>query len=110
VVTVLSLNIGFVKHNRARSFLGKREENTKLLLEFFASLEGKVNGIKGFTILDNAVDLQETLVLTFWETKQDMDAFYSPSNKALADFVEKSKPLMEQMPQRTDYSVVKFKA
>jgi hypothetical protein len=34
-----------------------------------------------------------------------MDKFYSPQNKALADLVERSKPLFEKMPERTDHAV-----
>ncbi|MDQ6668817.1 MAG: hypothetical protein M3Y53_11425 [Thermoproteota archaeon] len=44
-------------------------------MEFFGKLEGKVKGIKGFLITDNLKDSQESTVLTFWETKGDMDAF-----------------------------------
>ena len=106
---VLSADFSFVKHNRARLKIGKREENKKMLLDFFAALEGKVEGLKGFLILDNLKDSQEMLVLTFWKTKQDMDAFYQPSNIALSNFVENTKSLLEQMPERSDYAVVKSK-
>ena len=106
---VLSSTIGYVKHNRARLKEGKREETKKMLQSFFDQLEGKVTGMKGYMILDNANDTQDSLVLTFWETKQDMDTFYHPSNKALVEFVDKAKITMEQLPQRTDYLVVKYK-
>ena len=100
---------GFVKHNRARLKAGKREESKRMLLEFFDSLQGKATGLRGYVILDNVKDEQETLILTFRETKQDMDAFCQPRNKALADFVEKSKTIMDSPPERTDYAVVKMK-
>ena len=58
--------------------------------------------------MDNLKDEQETLVLTFWETRQDMDVFYQSDNKALADFIMNTQQLLEQPPQRTDYEVVKF--
>ena len=57
--------------------------------------------------MDNLKDKQEMLALTFWETRQDMDAFYQQDNKALAEFI-KNTQLLEQPPQRTDYEVVKF--
>ena len=79
-----------------------------MLLDFFGSLEGKVQGMKGFLIMDNLKDEQETLVLTFWEIRQDMEAFYQPDNKALAEFIKNTQQLLEQPPQRTDYEVVKF--
>ncbi len=80
-----------------------------MLLDFFNSLEGKVKGLKGFAILYTVTDEQGSLVLTFWENRQDMDTFYQPGNKALADFVEKTTPMMEQPPERTDYAVAKLK-
>jgi len=36
-----------------------------------------VNGFKGYTILENGEDSNETLVLTFWGSKEDMDNYYS---------------------------------
>ena len=57
--------------------------------------------------MENSKDKQEMLALTFWETRQDMDAFYQQDNKALAEFI-KNTQLLEQPPQRTDYEVVKF--
>ncbi len=103
------VDVSFVKHNRARSKPGVIEENKRVLIDFFISLQGKVKGLKGYVILDGVKDVQEILILTFWETKQDMEAFYTPANKALADFVEKTKSLLEMPPERTDYAVVKFK-
>jgi heme-degrading monooxygenase HmoA len=97
--------IKYVKHNTARLKAGKREASTKLLLEFFNKLEGKVKGMKGFLVMDNMKDTQESIVLTFWETKEDMDAFYNPDNKTLANFVETAKSAFEQMPERNDYQI-----
>ncbi len=75
----------------------------------FADLEGKVKGMKGFVIMDSLKDSQESIVLTLWETKGDMDSFYQPDNKVLANFVESSKILFEEMPERNDYVVSSFK-
>lgn len=60
-------------------------------------------------MLDNLSDEREMLVLTFWEAKQAMDAFYTPNNTALNDFMQSTKQYIEQMPQRSDYEVVKLK-
>jgi hypothetical protein len=65
--------------------------------------------MRGFMVIEGIQDLQESLVLTFWETKEDMDAFYQPDNMALFDLVEKLKPSFEQLPVRKDYRVAKFK-
>ena len=101
--------IKYVKHNKVRIKKDKRQETTKLLLEFFKILEEKPTGMKGFLVMDNIQDLQESVVLTFWERKEDMDEFYKPDNMALADLVENLKPSFEQLPAREDYQVIQFK-
>jgi len=102
--------IKYVKHNKVRIKTGvKREEITKILLEFFEEIEEKPTGMKGFMVMDDLEDLQESIVLTFWERKEDMDSFYKPENKALYDLVEKLNPSFEQLPVRKDYHVSKFK-
>ena len=102
--------IKYVKHNKVRIKSGvKREEITKILLEFFEEIEEKPTGMKGFMIMDDLEDLQESIVLTFWERKEDMDSFYKPENNASYDLVEKLNPSFEQLPVRKDYHVSKFK-
>jgi heme-degrading monooxygenase HmoA len=102
--------IKYVKHNKVRIKTGvKREEITKILLEFFEEIEEKPTGMKGFMVMDDLEDLQESVVLTFWERKEDMDSFYKPENKALYDLVEKLNPSFEQLPVRKDYHVSKSK-
>jgi heme-degrading monooxygenase HmoA len=78
-------------------------------LEFFKELEEKSIGMRGFMIIDDLQDLQESIVLTFWERKEDMDSFYKSDNKLLVDLVEKLKPSFQQLPVRKDYQVAKFK-
>lgn len=101
--------IRYVKHNKVSLKADKRKESSKVFLEFFKDLEGKATGMRGFVVMDNVQESQESVVLTFWETKEDMDAFYQPDNKALSDLVEKLKPSFEQLPERKDYQVAKFK-
>jgi hypothetical protein len=102
--------IKYVKHNKVRIKADiKREEITRMLLEFFEEIKEKPTGMKGFMVMDALEDLQESIVLTFWERKEDMDSFYKPENKALSDLVEKLNPSFEQLPARTDYRVSKFK-
>jgi heme-degrading monooxygenase HmoA len=102
--------IKYVKHNKVRIKTGvKREEITKILLEFFEEIEEKPTGMKGFMVMDDLEDLQESIVLTFWERKEDMDSFYKPENNASYDLVEKLNPSFEQLPVRKDYHVSKFK-
>ena len=102
--------IKYVKHNKVRIKTDiKREEITKVLLEFFEEIKEKSTDMKGFMVIDDLQDLQESIVLTFWERKEDMDSFYKPENKALSDLVEKLNPSFEQLPVRKDYHVAKFK-
>ena len=101
-------NIKYVKHNKVRfNSLENRDKGTRMFIEFFDSIRKEHAGkeMRGHLILDGISDLKESIVLTFWETKEDMDKFYSPQNKALADLVERSKPLFEKMPERTDHAV-----
>ena len=102
-------SIKYVKYNKARLKAGKRNGNKSMLLEYFKEHEGKVRGMKGFAVLDNIYDSQESIVLTFWDNKEDMDAFYHPDSKILSDLVDKLKPSFEQPPERKDYEVIKFK-
>jgi len=102
--------IKYVKHNKVRIKTGvKTEDITKILLEFFEEIEEIPTGMKGFMIMDDLEDLQESIVLTFWERKEDMDSFYKPENNALYDLVKKLNPSFEQLPVRKDYHVSKFK-
>jgi heme-degrading monooxygenase HmoA len=61
--------------------------------------------MRGHIILESVNDIQESIILTFWETREDMDRFYSTQNEALGSLVERAKPLFEKMPERTDYTV-----
>jgi heme-degrading monooxygenase HmoA len=101
-------NIKYSKYNRVRfKSLEKKEAGTKMFTEFFDSIRKEELGrkMKGHLILDSTNDFQESIVLTFWETREDMDKFYSTQNKALTNLVERAKPLFEKMPERTDYAV-----
>jgi len=103
--------IKYVKHNKVRIKPGiKREEITKMVLDFFEEIKDKSTGMKGFMAMDDLQDTQESVVLTFWERKEDMDSFYQPENKLLSDLVKKLNPSFEQLPVRKDYQVAKFKA
>ena len=89
--------IKYVKHNKVRTKADKkREEITNVLLEFFEEIKEKATGLKGFMIMDDLQELQESIVLTFWERKEDMDSFYESNNNALNDLVEKLKHLQQE--------------
>jgi hypothetical protein len=65
--------------------------------------------MKGFMVMDDLEDIRESIVLTFWERREDMDSFYKPENKLLSDLVKKLNSSFEQLPVRKDYQVAKFK-
>jgi heme-degrading monooxygenase HmoA len=89
--------INFVKLNRVRLRDGMRGKATVKFREFFLTIQGNVTGFKGYTILENVEDNNETLVLTFWGSKEDMDNYYSDANYSLSRLVEEVKPMFEKM-------------
>ncbi len=97
--------IKFVKHNKVQLKPGKRDESTRLILEFFKEVQSQISKMKGFIVMDSLDDPSESIVLTFWETKEDMDNFYQTDNGILANLVEKLKPSFERPPERRDYQV-----
>jgi hypothetical protein len=57
--------IKYVKHNRVRIKAGiKREQIAKMLLDF-EEIKDKSTGMKGFMVMDDLQDIQESVVLTF---------------------------------------------
>ena len=62
--------------------------------EFFESIKGTVKGLKGYAILENIENDRETIVLTFWETIEDIEKYYSKDNDILFNLVEKVKPIL----------------
>jgi heme-degrading monooxygenase HmoA len=97
--------VKYVKYNRVRVKKDKREESTRSILEFFKEIQGKPYEMKGFVVMDSLDDPSESIVLTFWETKKDMDKFYQTDNRILSMLVEKLKPIFEELPERKDYQV-----
>ena len=94
-----------VKLNRVRLKDGMRERASRTFKDFFATIQGKEKGFNGFIILENEEDSHETLVLTLWDSKGDMDNYYSNTNKRLSSLVDEVKPMFEKMPERITYNV-----
>jgi hypothetical protein len=90
--------------------LEDRDKGRKMFTEFFSNIKKEELGkkMKGHIILEGTSDIQESIILTFWETREEMDKFYSIQNKDLANLVDRAKPLFEKMPERTDYTVSEF--
>ena len=101
-------SLEYIKHNRVRLKEGSQKKVTEIFTEFFENIKGTVKGLKGYAILENIENDRETIVLTFWENREDMENYYSKDNKILSDLVEKVKPMFEQMPERSDYKIALF--
>lgn len=99
----------YIKYNKVLVNSSKRDESTRLILEFFKQVEEKIKEMKGFIVMDSLDNPSESIVLTFWQSKEDMDRFYHSDNRFLSDLVEKLKPSFEQMPERKDYQISDFK-
>ena len=82
-----SPDLKYAKLNLVHLKKGKRTQNTDNLKEFFEGINKKIKGMRGFIIMDNLENMQETMVITLWETKEDMDEYYHADNKLLSDFV-----------------------
>ena len=101
-------NLEYIKHNRVRIKEGSQKNVTQIFKEFFEDIKGTVKGLKGYAILENIENYRETIVLTFWEAREDMENYYSKDNNILYDLVNKVKPMFEQMPERSDYKIALF--
>jgi heme-degrading monooxygenase HmoA len=98
----------YVKYNKVQLKPGKRDHSTKMILEFFKKVQAQESKMKGFIVMDNLEDPVESIVLTFWETKEQMDNFYQVDNHLLSNLVEKLKPIFETLPERKSYQVSDF--
>ena len=65
-------NFEYIKHNRVRLKEGSQKKVTEIFKEFFENIKGTVKGLKGYSILENIENDRETIVLTFWENREDM--------------------------------------
>ena len=98
----------YVKYNKVLLKPGKRDHSTKAILEFFKRIQAQESKMKGFIVMDSLEDPVESIVLTFWETKEQMDNFYQVDNHLLSNLVEKLKPIFETLPERNSYQVSDF--
>ena len=105
---MINSNLEYIMYNKVRLKEDSQKKVTEIFKEFFENIKGTIKGLKGYTILENTENDKETVVLTFWETREDMENYYSKDSKILSDLVEKVKPMFEQMPERLDYKIALF--
>jgi quinol monooxygenase YgiN len=101
-------NLECIKLIELDSKKAHKKKVTEIFKEFFEDIKGTIKGLKGYAILENIENDRETLVLTLWENKEDMEKYYSKDNNILSDLVEKVKPMFEQIPERSDYKIALF--
>jgi heme-degrading monooxygenase HmoA len=101
-------NLEYIKLNRVRLKAASQKKVKEIFKEFFEDIKGTVKGLNGYAILENIENDRETIVLTFWKTREDMEKYYSKDSKILSGLVEKVKPMFEQMPERSDYKIALF--
>ncbi len=104
----METNLKYIKYNKVRLKEGSQKKVTEIFKEFFENIKGTVKGLKGYAILENIENDKETVVLTFWDKREDMENYYSKDSKILSDLIEKVKPMFEQMPERLDYKIALF--
>ena len=99
----------YIKLNRVRLKAASQKKITEIFKEFFEDIKGTVKGLKGYAILENIENDRETIVLTFWENKEDMENYYSKDNKILSDLVDKVKvkSMFEQMSKCQKDQIIK---
>jgi heme-degrading monooxygenase HmoA len=105
---ITNTKLEYIKHNRVRLKQGSQKQIIKIFKEFFEDIKATVKGLKEYAILENIENDRETIVLTFWESREDMENYYSKDNNILFGLVEKVKPMFEQMPERSGYKIVLF--
>ncbi len=87
---------------------GKREGGLKIIAELWNENVGKVKGLCAFVLMANLNDSQGATNSTVWETKEDMDAYYS-KNKNYQSVLDRIKPIIEEDLERGEYTIFKAK-
>jgi quinol monooxygenase YgiN len=84
----------YVKQIRGRFKDDRREEGLKIIAELWNENVGKVEGLRAFVLMTNLHDSGGLTNSTVWETKEDMDAYYS-KDKNYQSILDRIKPMME---------------
>ena len=79
----------------------------KMIADFYNSSIGRVKGFKGYLLRESLKDPPSIVNITFWDTKEDMDSYYNGLN--YSEFLEKIKPLLEELPEKSEYRIFDFR-
>ena len=86
---------------------GQRVIALKMIADFYNSNIGRVKGFKGYLLRESLKDPPSIVNITFWDAKEDMDSYYNGLN--YSEFLEKIKPLLEQLPEKSEYQLFDFR-
>lgn len=86
---------------------GQRVIALKMIADFYDSNIGRVKGFKGYLLRESLKDPPSIVNITFWDSKEDMDSYYNGMN--YSEFLEKIKPLLEQLPEKSEYRIFDFR-
>lgn len=98
----------YVRQIRGRFKDDRREEGLKIIAELWNENVGKVKGLRAFVLMTNLHDSRGVTNSTVWETKEDMDAYYS-KDKNYQSILDRIKPMMEEDLERREYMIFKAK-
>ena len=79
----------------------------KMIADFYNSNIGMVSGFKGYLLRESLEDPPAIVNITFWDAKEDMDSYYNGVN--YSEFLEKIKPLLEQLPEKNEHRILDFR-
>ena len=99
----MSLKLNYVMQNTLRFKQGKRSQANKQINQFLSLLTHKIYGFRGYLIINSLTDNQTSMILTFWENKQNLDSFYNSNNNLLSDFAKNLMLLVEKTEQIQNY-------
>jgi hypothetical protein len=98
----------YVKQITGRFKNDNREEGLKIIAKFWNAKVGKVKGLTAFVLMANLHDSHGATNTTVWETKEDMDAYYS-NDMNYQMLLRQIKPMMEEELERREYTIFKAK-
>lgn len=96
----------YVKQITGRFKNDNREEGLKIIAKFWNANVGKVKGLTAFVLMANLHDSHGATNTTVWETKEDMDAYYS-YDMNYQMLLRQIKPMMEEELERREYTIFK---
>jgi quinol monooxygenase YgiN len=106
-LTLPHILMEYAKVIKGRFKAHQREEGLRIVVDLWNSNVGKVKGLKGFVLMTDSDDSQGATNTTVWESKQEMDTYYT-NDKNYLETLEKIRPMMDGELERDEYIVFKY--